>query len=59
MFIQFIEQALMMSIIVGTILNLINQKGLFKKGIAINYLSVCLNYLVPFTVSFISMNIVS
>ena len=59
MFIQFIGQALVMSLIVGTILNLINQKGLLKKGIAINNLSMGLNYLVPFTVSLISMNMVS
>ncbi|MAU40529.1 MAG: hypothetical protein CMF31_02805 [Kordiimonas sp.] len=46
-----LRRSLIVAVIVGTILNLINQGDGFISGRDINYLKLLLTYLVPFCVS--------
>ena len=55
MFIKFTQRALLVSVIVGTILNLINQGSNVIDGHPINLVNIFLTYLVPFFVSITSM----
>ena len=51
---RIVLMALRVPLVVGSILNLINQRDCLTKGAAVNYFSLCLNYVVPFSVSLLS-----
>lgn len=48
---DIVRSALRVALVVGTILNLINQGGRLLDGLSPSWLHVLLNYLVPFGVS--------
>ena len=48
---QIVKSALKVSMVVGTILNLINQNGLMLDNGTISWLHVLMNYAVPYCVS--------
>ena len=48
---QIIKSALKVSLVVGTILNLINRNGLMIGDGSISWLHVAMNYVVPYCVS--------
>jgi hypothetical protein len=48
---QIVKSALKVSMVVGTILNLINQNGLMLDNGSISWMHVLMNYAVPYCVS--------
>lgn len=48
---QIVWAALKVALVVGTILNLINQGGRFFDGLSLSWFHLALNYLVPYLVS--------
>ena len=46
-----IHTAIRVALVVGTILNLINQGGRIADGLSISWLQMAMNYLVPYCVS--------
>ncbi len=48
---SIVQAAIKVAIVVGTILNLINQGGRLIEGQPLSWFHVCLNYLVPYCVS--------
>lgn len=56
MFRKFFKRAFMVSLIVGTILNIVNQGAALIQAESIDVLNLFITYVVPFLVSIISMN---
>tara|TARA_Y100001956_G_scaffold68662_1_gene71387 strand:+ start:6190 stop:6393 length:204 start_codon:yes stop_codon:yes gene_type:complete len=52
--INTVKRAIIIALIVGTILNLINQWDAILYDTQINWLKLCLTYCVPFIVSLVS-----
>lgn len=48
---QIVVSALKVALVVGSLLNLVNQGGRLLDGLPVNLLQMLLNYLVPFCVS--------
>ncbi|MDA0126909.1 nitrate/nitrite transporter NrtS [Vibrio sp. MarTm2] len=51
---QVIKRSIIIAVVVGTLLNLINQGDAMVSGLSLNWFKVILTYCVPFAVSLVS-----
>lgn len=51
---QVIKRSIIIAVVVGTLLNLINQGDAMVSGLNLNWFKVILTYCVPFAVSLVS-----